>query len=84
MASPSLDTHDDLLAALRRLGGLTERGKTPGHFYRGSQAYLHFHGQGHTRSADLRRDGAWDRLPAGTPEARAALLATVRTSLAEG
>lgn len=80
----SLETHDDLLVALRRLDGLTERGKTPGHFYRGSQAFLHFHGEGEDRAADLRRDGAWDRLPAGTPAARAALLATVRTSLVEG
>jgi hypothetical protein len=75
---PGPATHEDLLAALRAVPGLAERGKVPGHFYRGSRALLHFHGSGSDRTADLKEaDGSWTRLPAATPGERAALLAEV-------
>jgi hypothetical protein len=78
----TLATHDDLLAALRALDGLVEKGKTPAHFYLRSRPFLHFHGTGGERCADLRRDDDWERIPAATPAERAALLDAVRRHLA--
>ena len=76
-------THDELVTALRRLDGLEERGKTP-HFYLAGKPFLHFHGAGDGREADIRPPGAadWDRVPAATPADRAALLARVGEVLA--
>jgi hypothetical protein len=75
---PGSASHDDLLDALRAVPGLTERGKRPGTFYRGSRAFLHFHGSEAERTADLKEpDGSWTRLPAATDAERAALLAEV-------
>jgi len=82
-ATAGTATHDDLLAVLRSLDALNERGKTP-HFYRGATPFLHFHGAGDARTADLRRGGDWQRLPAATPADRAALLAQVRELLRSG
>jgi hypothetical protein len=74
-------TFDDLLDELRSLPGLVERGKRPGTFYRRSRPFLHFHGSGHGRTADLRTGDDWTRLPAATPADRAALLAAVEARL---
>ena len=74
---PQPATHEDLLEALRAVPGLVERGKRPGTFYRRSRPFLHFHGAGDARTADLRRGDGWQRLPAATPADRAALLAAV-------
>jgi hypothetical protein len=76
-------THDELVAAIRRLDGLEERGKTP-HFYLGGTPFLHFHGAGDDLAADIRPPGAgdWERVPAATPADRAALLARVNGVLA--
>jgi hypothetical protein len=76
-------TQDELVAALRRLDGLEERGKTP-HFYLAGKPVLHFHGAGAGLEADIRPPGAadWDRVPAATPADRAALLARVGEVLA--
>ena len=76
-----LSSHEAFLAALRTVDGLTERGKTGGHFYAGSSPVIHFHGTGADRCADLRRTRTsdWERLPAATPEDRAALLGAVRS-----
>jgi hypothetical protein len=75
---PGPATHTELLDALRAVPGLVERGKVPGHFYRGARAFLHFHGSVADRTADLKEpDGSWTRLPAATPDERAALLAEV-------
>lgn len=76
-------SHDELVAALRRLDGLEERGKTP-HFYLGGRPFLHFHGDGDERTADIRPPGAgeWERVPAATPADRAVLLERVTGALA--
>ena len=79
-ATAGTATHDDLLAVLRSLDALNERGRTP-HFYRGGTPFLHFHGDGDGRTADLRRGRDWERLPAATPADRAALLGRVRDLL---
>jgi hypothetical protein len=80
MAGPA--SHDALLAELRAVPGLTERGKRPGTFYRASRPFLHFHGAEGDRTADLKEpDGSWTRLPAETPAERAALLDAVEAHL---
>ncbi len=77
----TLASHADLLDALRSLDGLVEKGKTAGHFYVRSRPFLHFHGSDDERCADLRRAEDWERIPAATPEDRAALLHTVQEHL---
>jgi hypothetical protein len=79
MTAPA--THADLLAALRDLHGIVEKGRTPAHFYHRSRAFLHFHGTGDHLVADVRRADHWERWPVGTPEGRAALLCAVREHL---
>jgi hypothetical protein len=78
-----LRTHEDLLQALRRVEGLAEKGKNPGHFYRRSVAFLHFHGTDADRYADVRVGPDWVRMAADTPQARAVLLDRVRGIVAE-
>jgi hypothetical protein len=73
-----LETHEELLDALRAIDGLKER--SAGRFYRRSRPFLHFHGRGAEMRADLRIADEWEPVPAGTPDQRAALLARV-TSL---
>ena len=51
----------DLLASLRELDGLTER--SPGTFYRKSNAFLHFHVDPAGLFADLKLDGEFHRFP---------------------
>jgi hypothetical protein len=51
----TLATLAPLLARLRALPGLVER--TPGCFYRGARAFLHFHEDPAGTHADVRLDG---------------------------
>ncbi len=52
----TLQTLAPLLARLRALPGLVERG--PGCFYRGSKAFLHFHEDPSGPMAEVRLDAA--------------------------
>jgi hypothetical protein len=78
----TLASHADLLDALRSLDGLVEKGKTAGHFYVRSRPFLHFHGSEDGLCADLRRARDWERVPAATPDDRAAVLRAVQEHLA--
>lgn len=71
-----------LLRDLRSVNGLVER--TPGTFYRGSRAFLHFHADPSGLFADIRPLGDdFDRIHIDSPAAQAALLAQVRNAVAE-
>ena len=67
---------EELLAELRRIDGLTER--SPGTFYRGSQAFLHFHVDPTGLFADLKVDGEFERTRVTTRREQRTFLATVR------
>ena len=69
-----------LLAKLRKLAPLRER--TPGSFYRGSSAFLHFHEDAAGDFADLKVAGAFERSRVCTSRERGALLRRVRALLA--
>jgi hypothetical protein len=69
-----------LLAALRTLSALKER--KPGSFYRGSQAFLHFHEDVAGDFADVKVGGDWERLRVTTQRERAALVRRVQQILA--
>ena len=68
-----------LLADLRALPGITERSR--GRFYRGSQAFLHFHEDPSGTHADLKVDGDWERRRVATKREQTALLARARAVL---
>ena len=69
-----------LLARLRALPGLTER--TPGCFYRGSRAFLHFHEDPSGTHADVKlQDAGFTRLRAESAHEHDALVASVREAL---
>jgi hypothetical protein len=69
-----------LLEQLRALDGLTER--TPGAFYRGSKAFLHFHADGVDMYADVRITGPeFDRRRTSTKAEQRALVSDVRKAL---
>ena len=71
----TIETLASLLARLRKLPGVVER--TPGCFYRGSKAFLHFHDDASGVHADVRLapgDG-FTRLRTQTEPEREALLA---------
>jgi hypothetical protein len=71
-----------LLRDLRSVSGLVER--TPGTFYRGSRAFLHFHADPSGLFADIRLQGEdFERVPVHSPTAQAALLGQVRIALGE-
>lgn len=55
----SLDQIESLLEELRKLPGLKE--KKRGVFYRGSQAFAHFHEDAEGMFGDLKVDGSWKR-----------------------
>jgi hypothetical protein len=59
---------------------LTER--TPGTFYRGARAFLHFHVDPAGLFADVRAATDWQRLPVDTPDQQRALLDLVATATA--
>jgi hypothetical protein len=69
-----------LLGELRKLSGLRE--PKPGTFYRGSQAFLHFHEDPAGDFADVKVGGDWERLRVSTQRERAALLRRARALLA--
>ncbi len=75
----TLDQLEPLLVSLRALGVLKE--KTRGVFYRGSQAYLHFHEDPEGLFADIRAGKDFDRHRVSTAKERAAFLKVARASL---
>jgi hypothetical protein len=70
---------DGLLAELRALPGLKE--KTPGIFYRGGAAFLHFHEDPAGLFADLKVEGDWSRRAVNSKTAQAALVRDARRLL---
>jgi hypothetical protein len=79
----TLDGLEDLLAGIRALGALKEKGR--GVFYRGGSAALHFHEDPAGLFADFRADTGradFDRFPVSTGEERAAFMKRLRAALA--
>ena len=76
----ALDRLEPLLVELRRCDGLRE--KKRGTFYRGSQAFLHFHEDPAGLFADVKLEGAeFSRLRATTRSEQRTLVAAVRRAL---
>ena len=70
-----------LLVRLRALPGLVER--TPGCFYKGSKAFLHFHEDPAGTHADIKLDeSGFTRVRAETAMEQDALVAAARDALA--
>ena len=65
-----------LLGDLRGIDGLRER--SPGTFYRGAKAFLHFHADPAGLFADLKVDGEFVRSRVVTAKEQRALLAAAR------
>jgi hypothetical protein len=78
-----LEQLDELVAVLRATEVLTE--KSPGAFYRGSKAFVHFHTDPSGLYADLRTDpsGSFERVRVTTKVEQQRLLSTVRGALKE-
>jgi hypothetical protein len=64
------------LLDLRTIDGLTER--SPGTFYRGSQAFLHFHADPAGLFADLKVDGEFVRSRVSTRREQRTFLTAAR------
>lgn len=78
----ALDQLEPLLAAVRALPALKEKGR--GVFYRGGKAFLHFHEDPEGLFADLRQGGMeFSRFRVVTEGERAALISEVRAALQE-
>ena len=75
----ALDDLEDLLVAIRQLGGLKE--KKRGIFYRKSSSFLHFHEDPTGLFADLRNSDDFRRHPVNTPAQRHRLLARISAQL---
>lgn len=76
----ALDALDPLLARLRALPGLTEKGR--GVFYRRSRAFLHFHEDSTGLHADVRLAGDdFERFRVETEGEREAFFAAVEAGL---
>ena len=76
----TLQTLAPLLARLRALPRLVER--TPGCFYRGSKAFLHFHEDPAGTHADIKLDASgFTRMRAESAQEQDALLAAARSAL---
>jgi hypothetical protein len=75
---------DGLVAALRDLDGLRDKGKQHPNFHFKSRPFLHFHSSADGTYADVRWDGEFESVPASTPAERAALLARVRVHVVDG
>ena len=76
----TLQTLAPLLARLRVLPGLVER--SPGCFYKGSKAFLHFHEDPSGTHADVKLAGPdFTRLRAETSQEQDALVTTVMRAL---
>jgi hypothetical protein len=75
----ALDQLEDVLAALRRLDGLKEKGR--GVFYRGGRACLHFHEDPDGLFADVCFATDFERSRVSTAAERAAFLRKVKAGL---
>jgi len=76
-----LDAIEPLLEQLRTMRGIRE--KSPGIFYRGSKAFLHFHVDGDDFFADVRLGGpGFERMRTTTKADQRALISAVYESLA--
>ena len=77
----TLQTLAPLLARLRALPGIVER--SPGCFYKGSKAFLHFHEDPSGTHADVRLEAASDftRMRAGSAREQDALVAAATRAL---
>jgi len=75
----ALDELEGLIVSLRALGVLKE--KTRGVFYKGGQAYLHFHEDEAGLFADIRAGKDFDRHRVSTAKERAAFLKIARAAL---
>ena len=71
-----LEAIASLLDDLRGIEGLRER--SPGTFYRGSHAFLHFHADPTGMFADLKVDGEFVRSRVTTAQEQGALLVAAR------
>lgn len=74
-----LDRLEELLAGLRDLPQLRERGR--GRFSRGSRAFLHFHEDAGDLYADFRLGSEFERVPVTTAGDQARFLASLREAL---
>ena len=74
-----LDCLEALLSELRRLPQLRER--KPGHFSRGSRAFLHFHEDAGDFYVDVRLDSEFQRMRVTTGSEQADFLSHVREAL---
>ena len=79
----ALDQLEPLLALIRTLPGLKEKGR--GVFYRGGKAFLHFHEDPAGLFADVRLAGSeFDRFRVETVEERDRFLASLSAELKKG
>jgi hypothetical protein len=79
----TLQTLAPLLARLRALPGLTER--SPGCFYRGSKAFLHFHEDPSGTHADVKLEASgFTRMRADSTSEQDALVAAACRALEAG
>lgn len=76
----ALDQLESLLADLRTMPGLKETKR--GIFYRGSQAFLHFHEDPTGLYADVRLDVDFERMRVSSAQEQTTLVARVRRALA--
>lgn len=73
-----IESHESLVAALRQIEGLRDKGKVHPTFHFRSRAFLHFHDGENGRYADVRLMDDFEPVPGATPQERAALLDRVR------
>lgn len=73
-----IETHGALVAALRQIEGLRDKGKVHPAFHFRSRAFLHFHDGDFGRYADVRFADDFAPVPVATPQQRAELLERVR------
>jgi hypothetical protein len=78
----ALDELETLLVSLRALGVLKE--KSRGVFYKGGQAFLHFHEDPAGLFADIRAGKDFDRHRVSSAKERAAFLKVARAALNDG
>ena len=71
-------TFDDLVAALRELDSLRDKGKRHPNFHYKSRPFLHFHSGDDGVWADVRFGDDFEPVPLTSPAQRAALLARVK------
>jgi hypothetical protein len=75
----ALDQLETLLQRIRALETLKERSR--GVFYRGSQAFLHFHEDAAGLFADVRFANDWERSPVNLKSEQTALIRKIKSSL---